>query len=255
MLSPSRPLGPSWAAMGLLCALAFAGPGLAEGMEVEARLQAALQAESNLDYDVALIELQQVIADGRATDAQLMKAHYRAGIICRVLDKNVEAEQHLKAALRKNPNLLPPPGASPKIVSFFNTVRESVQAEIELNARIERAKLDREAAEEERAEAARLREQAPEPALPADDEAGGLSVGTSLVVGGGFATAISAVFALSGVGGATLMLYTVVGDASQPADLRHAVRQGVIVLLGGSALLAAASVVAGGVALTGLFVE
>lgn len=248
-----------WLALSVLAGPALAGPA------AEQHLKAAIEAERALDYDIALTELQQIIADPEATPAQRTQAHYRAGLVCRILDRNVEAEQHLKAALRRDVSLAPPPDASPKVTSFFLTVQESVRAELALAHKLDQAEADRlrAAREQAAAQAGEARSPAQDAAPSVDAPAAAASpsaspaasggvLGDVLLFGGLGAGALSALVAVSGGISAAGLLLAVVANTDAAASTRNLARYGTFTtaaVAGLAVVVLVASAVTAGVSL------
>jgi hypothetical protein len=111
------------------CLLALASSGEPDAAE---RLKRAAYAEESLEYQQALDELLFVIADKRATQAELMTANLRAGVIQVVLGNDTQARLHFLYVLKRDAAAQLPPGHPPKITAFFELVRQEVSDPVAL---------------------------------------------------------------------------------------------------------------------------
>jgi hypothetical protein len=92
------------------------------------RLQSAETAATNLEYGVAIEELQILLADPTASDDERERAHLLAGTVQRITGNDVQARLHFASALKANPQatLTCPGSESPKVQVFFQLVRDEV---------------------------------------------------------------------------------------------------------------------------------
>lgn len=91
------------------------------------RIARAEQLKDDLEYEAARQELLDVIADPRATDEELVRAHMSAGEIARVMERDVDARMHFLYVLSRRPETTIPDDRPPKIRTFFELVRQEVK--------------------------------------------------------------------------------------------------------------------------------
>lgn len=114
----------------LSATLLFSAFASAQDKTVRAKIDEARELESELQYDVAAERLLEVIADGRATDEELMEANLRAGIVNRIIDNDVDARLHFNYVLQRAPDTKLPAGLAPKITTFFELIRREILDEL-----------------------------------------------------------------------------------------------------------------------------
>lgn len=97
------------------------------------RLQTAETAAANLEYGVAIEELQILLADASASADEKERAHLLAGTVQRITGNDVQARLHFASALKHNPQatLTCPGSDSPKVQVFFQLVRDEVVAPVD----------------------------------------------------------------------------------------------------------------------------
>jgi hypothetical protein len=84
---------------------------------------------ADLEYDAAAAELMRAAAAPDATDAQRVRAHLLAGVANRVAGRDADARLNFRNVLFAAPGTRLPEGTSPKVASFFEAVRQEVEAE------------------------------------------------------------------------------------------------------------------------------
>lgn len=96
---------------------------------VAAALDAARQAEADLDYATARTVIAAILTNAAATPAELLQAHMLAGQIERTAGNDALAREHFLVVLRAEPTWSLPTDAPPKLAMFFELVRQDVLAE------------------------------------------------------------------------------------------------------------------------------
>jgi hypothetical protein len=91
-----------------------------------AKGNAALEA---LEFDEAADILMQVVVDPNATDDERFEANLLAGTAHRILGHDDEARLCFRYVILKRPAFRMNPAKSPKVVQFFDLVRQEVEAE------------------------------------------------------------------------------------------------------------------------------
>ncbi len=110
--------------IGLLCALGGA-PALAAS--VEQSLSRARAQYRDQEYEKVIVISRAVVKDARATVAQRVEAHELLGLSCLILGRQAEARQAFTSLLRLEPgHRLRDPSGSPKLRTFFRSVRDSL---------------------------------------------------------------------------------------------------------------------------------
>jgi hypothetical protein len=94
---------------------------------VAERLVRAEKLKDDLEYEAARQELLDVIADPRATEEELLRAHMSAGEIARVMERDVDARMHFLYVLSRKPDTVMPDDRPPKIRTFFELLRQEVR--------------------------------------------------------------------------------------------------------------------------------
>ena len=84
---------------------------------------------ADLEYDAAAAELMRAAAAPDASAAQRVHAHLLAGVANRVAGRDAEARLNFRNVLFAAPSPRLPEGTSPKVGSFFEAVRQEVDAE------------------------------------------------------------------------------------------------------------------------------
>lgn len=84
---------------------------------------------AELEYDAAAAELMRAAAAPDANEAERLKAHLLAGIANRVAGRDTEARLNFRNVLLAAPDTHLPEATSPKVLSFFEAVRQEVDAE------------------------------------------------------------------------------------------------------------------------------
>lgn len=84
---------------------------------------------ADLEYEAAAEDLMRAAAAADATDEQRLQAHLLAGIANRILGRDVDARLNFRSVLLAAPQTRLPEGTSPKVLSFFETVRQEVELE------------------------------------------------------------------------------------------------------------------------------
>lgn len=111
-------------AVGLLCAL---GSAPAPGATVEQSLAKARAQYRDLEYQKVITITKTVVKDARATVTQRVEAHELMGLSCLILGRQRPARQAFTSLLRLKPgHRLRDPSGSPKLRSFFRSVRDSL---------------------------------------------------------------------------------------------------------------------------------
>lgn len=89
-----------------------------------------------LEFDAALVTAGEVLAEaGQYSPEDVAGVHTIAALILMSRNEEEEARRHFLSALSANPKLtLDPLLASPKVISFFNTIKENAIPEIETTA-------------------------------------------------------------------------------------------------------------------------
>lgn len=109
---------------GLLCAL---GSAPALGRPVEKSLASARAQYRDLEYEKVIAITRKVVKDTRATITQRVEAHEFMGLSCLILGRQRQARQAFASLLRLKPgHRLRDPSGSPKLRSFFRSVRDSL---------------------------------------------------------------------------------------------------------------------------------
>lgn len=103
---------------------------------VASALEEARTAEAELDYQAAKRLLAGVFTRADVADDELMEAHLLAGQIERILGNDVEARLHYLVVLRRDATVVLPDGTPPKVLSFFELVREEVKGEQQAEAKL-----------------------------------------------------------------------------------------------------------------------
>lgn len=96
--------------------------------DVAQRLDRADEAVASLEYEDAREVLLDVVSDPDASEDELVRAHMLAGQVDRILKRDVDAKMHFQWVLTRFPDAELPPGHPPKIVSFFEMVRDEVRS-------------------------------------------------------------------------------------------------------------------------------
>jgi hypothetical protein len=112
-----------WLSFLLCSALLSASP---SATELLSRGDALL---ADLEYEEAAEELMRAASAPDATEDQRMEAHLKAGIAHRIVGRDVEARLNFRTVLLARPDTRLPPGTSPKVLTFFESVREEVVLE------------------------------------------------------------------------------------------------------------------------------
>ena len=99
-------------------------------LTVAEKLEEARAVYDDLEYLDASQRYMEIIVDPRATDEHLLEANMYSGIIQRVLGNSVEARLHFAKVLRMKPDAKLPDNQAPKIVVFFDLVRQDLQSEV-----------------------------------------------------------------------------------------------------------------------------
>lgn len=86
-------------------------------------LAEARRLEAQLDYEPALVIVEQLIARGDATREQLVERHLLAGKLAAGLERRDVAQAHFKRVLELAPDTTLPAGTSPKITEPFEAAR------------------------------------------------------------------------------------------------------------------------------------
>ena len=100
-----------------------AGPTTAELIE---RGEKAL---ADLEYDLAAEELMRAATAPDATPEQRLRAHLLAGTANRIAGHDVDAQINFRYVLTNAPDTRLPEGTPPKVLAFFEAVRQQVQSE------------------------------------------------------------------------------------------------------------------------------
>jgi len=111
----------AWLSIVLVMALVDPNASIAD------RIARAEQLKDDLEYEAARQELLDVIADPRASDDELVRAHMSAGEIARVMERDVDARMHFLYVLSRRPDTTIPDDRPPKIRTFFELVRQEVK--------------------------------------------------------------------------------------------------------------------------------
>lgn len=130
--------------------------------ELLARGEAAL---ADLEYEAAAEELMRAASAPDATAELRLQAHLKAGIANRILGRDVDARLNFRSVLLAAPETRLPEGTTPKVLSFFESVRQEVELE----------------------HAAPRTSSTPAPAPAPDPVGGGLAAGTRGLIAGGVA--------------------------------------------------------------------
>ena len=104
-------------------------PAPVESPSVAERIARARQALDNLEYESAALELTLAASDPRATDTERVEANLLAGVAERVLGRDTDARLHFLYVLRRAPDTRLPDDVGPKILAFFELVREEVRGD------------------------------------------------------------------------------------------------------------------------------
>ncbi len=92
-------------------------------------LVSARAAEADLDYPKARALIGELLARSDAAPVEVLQAHVLAGQIERTSGNDDGAREHFLIVLRKDPAWVLPDNAPPKVRTFFELLREDVQAE------------------------------------------------------------------------------------------------------------------------------
>lgn len=224
----------------------------ADERAAQQHIDAALKAAAELEYELALSELELGLATEGISEGQRLQAHYRAGVVCRIIGKDVDARNHFMWVLRREPSITVPDDTPPKIRLFFEAAREDALAEARVTEQTEEARrLSQEARDtqsaaaleaEEREQQRRARRKAERDLEDADnreDEKGPPRGDTnwgawSLVAGGGITAVLGMVLMpIAGVGGMVTWLasesrandyedaYVLAGSSSEREQIRQ----------------------------------
>lgn len=87
------------------------------------------KALAELEYEQAAEDLMRAASAADATPAQRHQAHLKAGIANRILGRDVDARLNFRAVLLAAPDTQLPEGTPPKVLSFFESVRQEVLLE------------------------------------------------------------------------------------------------------------------------------
>ena len=164
------------------------------------RLIAGEQAMEALEYELAADEFMSVAVDPEATEAERLQAHLRAGFAHRVLGKDTDARLSFRYVLKGAPATRLPTDTPPKILYFFESVRQEVEADRAAGVSYPMATT------------ATATAKAGESMAPAADLNGAVLAGGLLVSGGALAAIAS--------GGFALWLEQQVGDPSASGAVR-----------------------------------
>lgn len=94
--------------------------------ELLARGEAAL---ADLEYEAAAEDLMRAASAADATPELRVQAHLKAGIANRILGRDVDARLNFRSVLLAAPDTRLPEGTPPKVLSFFESVRQEVELE------------------------------------------------------------------------------------------------------------------------------
>lgn len=209
----------------------------AESRDVSERLARAEQLKDELEYEAARQELMDVLADPRATEDELLRAHMSAGEIARVMERDVDARMHFLYVLSRRPDVVMPDDRPPKIRTFFELVRQEV---LDRNAR-EAALSARPPVDTAPMPEGRAPSSEPEGTPPFLAIAGGGVLGIAAI-------ALVAALALAAFGEFAY------ADAGRAVDERILARNLAIVGWGGAVLAAVPALVGGGLIVVDLLV-
>jgi hypothetical protein len=87
------------------------------------------KAMAALEYETAAYELMLAATDPKATEAQRVHAHLRAGIAHRILGRDTDARVNFRYVLLRAPTTTLDESTSPKVRLFFESVRQEIDAE------------------------------------------------------------------------------------------------------------------------------
>ncbi len=141
----------------LVCST-WGGAAWADAATAEEQLERARELYAELEYPAALEEAVEVTARPDATEDERTRAHLLAGIVARIMERDVDARMHFLRVLEKNPYEKLPPGQPPKIVTFYDLIQKEVQRDVLERKKARFMAMEREAAaaEQERLEQERL---------------------------------------------------------------------------------------------------
>jgi hypothetical protein len=112
----------------VLCLAVFPSMAQADsGAKVSELIGWAQKAESDLEYDRAAEFWSSIIAHPEATQEEKVNASLHAGIIERVRGNRAEARDHFEYVLRRDIEHQLPKNTEPKIVNFFELIREELK--------------------------------------------------------------------------------------------------------------------------------
>jgi hypothetical protein len=87
------------------------------------------KALADLEYDLAAEELMRAATAADATPEQRLRAHLLAGTANRIAGHDVDAQINFRYVLSNAPGTKLPDGTPPKVLTFFEAVRQQLQAE------------------------------------------------------------------------------------------------------------------------------
>lgn len=87
------------------------------------------KALADLEYDLAAEELMRAATAPDATPEQRLRAHLLAGTANRIAGHDVDAQINFRYVLTNAPATTLPEGTPPKVLTFFEAVRQQLQAE------------------------------------------------------------------------------------------------------------------------------
>lgn len=102
---------------------------LTAGATPAERIAHGQQLLEQLDYELASDEFMRAAVDPNATEDQRIMANLYAGIAHRIAGKDVEARGNFRYVLLRKPDWQIEQDASPKVVLFFEGVRQELLAE------------------------------------------------------------------------------------------------------------------------------
>jgi hypothetical protein len=187
------------------------------------------QALADLEYDLAAEELMRAATAPDATDAQRLRAHLLAGTANRVAGKDVDAQINFRYVLSRAPETQLPANSPPKVLSFFEAVRQDLLAQNEAARQAAAQQALQAHGEPERRDGG----------APADDVSPAPPSGFPLawvVAGSGAALAVIA-------GGTLGAVEIYLADASAPGDARGTAQ---MIGMGATGVLAVGTVAAAG---------
>jgi hypothetical protein len=104
---------------GVLCVLLVA-------TGVAGDLEEAKRAADALEYTRADTILMEVITDPDASEAQLIQAHTLKGVVQLIMGNDTAARLSFLFVLKRRPGAALPSGTPPKVVTFFELIREEL---------------------------------------------------------------------------------------------------------------------------------